>query len=678
MCPVVSQTQTTIQTNLKHLYALANEARGLALDAVNGAKSGHLGMPLGCAELGVVLFGHVLNFYPKDPRWENRDRLVLSAGHGSLFLYTWLHLAGFDLSLNDLKRFRQWGSRTPGHPEFGLTPGVECTTGPLGQGIGNAVGMAIAAKHKAAKFNRDGHVILDYKIVCIFGDGCFQEGIAGESFALAAHWKLDNLIFIYDANGVTLDAPLQKTQSENILKRFEVYDFDVQVVDGHDVEAIEEACLEAKENRDGKPHVIILKTTIGKGIEAVAGTPKAHGESGIAFVKEAKKALGLPIDGSFFVSEETRRFFRQRNDLLATTYQTWREKFQLWEECFPELAEELRVGWRKSVESVSPEAFFNEIPVFDAGKPIATRTAAGKILQFVAKNYPSFVTGSADLFSSTKNYLEGVGDFSQDNPLGRNFFFGIREHAMGAILNGLAYDGFLRPSGATFLVFSDYMRGAIRLAAIAHLPVIYLFTHDSILIGEDGPTHQPVETIDALRCIPSLTVVRPADAEETVGAIYAALTRTDGPTALILTRQEVSSLQTVDAQQRRAGVLRGGYVVKQEIGSLEGILMASGSEVALAIEAAQFLGKGVRVVSIPSFELFESQELAYRESILPPACKKRLSIEAGTSRLWRKYVGDQGHSVAVNTFGYSAPEGALREHFGLTVENVVKVFEGLR
>ncbi len=676
MCPV-SQTQTTIQTNPKHLYVLANEARGLLLDAVNGAKSGHLGMPLGCAELGAVLFGRVLNFYPKDPRWENRDRLVLSAGHGSLFLYTWLHLAGFDLSLDDLKQFRQWGSRTPGHPEFGLTPGVECTTGPLAQGIGNAVGMAIAAKHKAARFNREGNTILDYKIVCIFGDGCFQEGLAGESFALAAHWKLDNLIFIYDANGVTLDAPLNKTQSENIVKRFEAYDFDVQVVDGHDVEAIEDAYLEAKGNSSGKPHMIVLKTTIGKGIEAVAGTPKAHGESGIAFVKEAKKALRLPIGESFFVSEETCRFFRQRNDLLATTYQTWQVKFQLWEERFPELAEDLHGGWRKSVESVSPEGFFNEIPVFDAGKPMATRTAAGKILQVVAKKCPSFVTGSADLFSSTKNYLEGSGDFSCDNPLGRNFFFGIREHAMGAILNGLAYDGFLRPSGATFLVFSDYMRGAIRLAALSHLPVIYLFTHDSIMVGEDGPTHQPVETIDALRCIPNLTVVRPADAEETVGAIYAALARTDGPTALILTRQEVPSLQVVDVQQRRAGVLQGGYVVRKEIVPLEGILMASGSEVSLAIEAVQSLGDGIRVVSMPSFELFDHQELAYRESILPPACQKRLSIEAGTSRLWRKYVGDQGYSIAVNAFGHSAPAEALREHFGFTVNNIVKTFKNL-
>jgi transketolase len=663
-----------MKLNTEILTKACAEARGLAIDAVHQAASGHLGLPLGATEIGAVLFGHALAHNPDEPRWLNRDRFVLSAGHGSMFLYTWLHLSGYDLAIEELKNFRQLGSKTPGHPEFRATPGVECTTGPLGQGIGNAVGMAMAGQMAAARFNTPEHPIFDYHIICLAGDGCMQEGVGMEAVEFAGHQGLDNLILIYDSNDVTLDAMAAKTQSENTAARFKAIGWDVQTLtDGHDLAAISKAINRAKKTKSGRPQLIIAKTIIGKGIPEVQGTSKGHGEGGAKFADAARAGLGLPADQHFFVSEPVKAYFSEHKKRLVRGYKRWAKTYEAWRVANP--------GNAALVDSraVTPSAtaLLEKIPLFPSDAKLATRAAGRDVLQPIAAELPLLISGAADLYGSTLNYIASDKDFDRTNRAGRNLRYGIREHAMAAINNGVAYDGLFRTSCATFLVFADYSRPSMRLAALSHLPVVYIYTHDSIGVGEDGPTHQPVETISALRLIPGLDVIRPADPEETAGAFAAAMERTNGPTLLALTRQAVPMLNDIPPHIRRAGVLKGGYVAIQETAPLTHILLASGSELQLAIAAAKVLGAGVRVVSMPSFERFNREPAEYRDSILPPSCRKRVAVEAGVTALWREYVGLDGKVVGIDRFGISAPAPLAMKELGLTVEAVVAAANSL-
>jgi len=650
------------------LEQAAAQARGLAIDAVHACSSGHLGLPLGAAEIGAVLFGHSLSLDPSDPNWINRDRFVLSAGHGSMFLYAWLHLSGHDVSLQDVRDFRKLHSKTPGHPEFGETPGVECTSGPLGQGVANAVGMAIAAKMAAAHFNTAEHSIFDHHVVCLAGDGCLQEGVAAEAASLAGHLGLDNLILIYDSNDVTLDAMADATQSESVLDRFAAYGFEVErLEDGHDLDAIAGALDRARSSDNGKPKFIEVKTVIAKGIPEVAGTAAGHGEGGAKFAAEARSGLGLPEE-SFFVSEEVRAYFTQRKQELSRSREAWNQRFADWKVANPEKSALLASGLSREV----PEDLMDRVQTFPEDAKLATRACGAQVINDLAQALPLLVSGSADLHGSTKNYLKEQGDFAADNRSGRNLLFGIREHAMGAIVNGFGYYGIFRASGATFAVFADYMRPSVRIAALANLPIFHVWTHDSVGVGEDGPTHQPVETVSGLRVIPNLDVIRPADPEETAAAFVAAIQRTDGPTGLILTRQGVPNLNEIPVSERRAGVLRGGYVARREKGELELLILAAGSEVSLALSAASELGDTVRVVSVPCMERFDRQDEDYRESILPRKCRNRMAVEAGVSDLWRKYVGLDGVVVGIDRFGLSAPGGTVMSQLGISVDNVVK------
>lgn len=650
------------------LQAAATQARGLAIDAVHACSSGHLGLPLGCAEIGAALFGNGgIRFDPTTPRWLNRDRFILSGGHGSMFIYTWLHLAGYELSLEELKNFRVLGSETPGHPEFGDTAGVEATTGPLGQGIANAVGFALSGKRAAAKFNTSEHTLFDHHVFALHGDGCLQEGVAKEAIAFAGHNQLDNLILIYDANEVTLDAMAEQTQSENAAAYFESQNWDAIQINGHDLDAVSKAVAQAKTNDNGKPTIIIAKTTIAKGIPEVEGTAGGHGEGGAKFAESARSGLGLPAE-SFYTSAEVRDHFATVAQEGVNERSAWDAMYEQWEAANPALAAELEGG-----ANTAPEDLSAHIPEFEAGNNAATRATGGTVINAVAKVMPQLITGSADLYGSTKNYIKDGGDFGPKNPDGRNIWFGIREHAMGAICNGIAYDGIFRASGATFLVFADYLRPSIRLAALAKLPVTYIFTHDSVGVGEDGPTHQPVETVSGLRVIPNLDVIRAADAEEAAGAYLAAMQRQDGPTALIFTRQGVLANDAVSPSERREGVLKGGYIARKETAPLERILLATGSEVALALSAAEQLGASTRVVSMPCFERFNRQSAEYRESVLPAGCTDRTAIEAGVSMTWGHYIGLQGKTVCIDRFGLSAPGGTVMKTLGLSVENVVKV-----
>ena len=649
------------------LQSAADQARGLAIDAIHAGSSGHLGLPLGAAEVGAVLFGHDLQVDPSDSFWINRDRFVLSAGHGSMFIYGWLHLAGFDLPMEEIKNFRQLHSITPGHPEFMETPGVECTTGPLGQGVGNAVGMAMAAKMAAAHFNTEEHEIFNHQVVALAGDGCLQEGVASEAASLAGHLALDNLTLIYDSNDVTLDAMADASQSESVLDRFAAYGFYcIRIEDGHDLQAIANALSEARSQSE-KPTFIEVKTTIAKGIPEVAGTAGGHGEGGAKFAESARQGLGLPEE-TFYVSDEVRAFFDQHKAEQIESRKQWDATFSAWQAANPEKAELLNAGLNREV----PDDLMDHVQVFPEDAKVATRAAGSQVINDLAKAMPLLISGSADLHGSTKNYIKEVGDFTKDNHAGRNLLFGIREHGMGAIVNGIGYYGIFRPSGATFAVFADYMRGAVRLSALTNLPIFHIWTHDSVAVGEDGPTHQPVETTSGLRVIPNLDVIRPADPEETAGAFVAALQRIDGPTGLILTRQGVPNLSNIPVDTRRSGVLRGGYIARQEEGELELILLASGSEVSVALEAADQLGPTVRVVSMPCMERFDRQDDDYRDSILPKSCRNRLAVEAGVSDLWPKYVGLDGVVVGIDRFGISAPGGTVLKELGISVENVVK------
>ena len=654
------------------LSRAANEARGLAMDAVHTCQSGHLGLPLGCAEIGAVLWGHALHYNPDEPHWLNRDRFVLSAGHGSMFIYGWLHLSGYpQMTIDQVKRFRALGSCTPGHPESFETKGVECTTGPLGQGVANSVGMAVSQKMAAARYNTAAHQIFDNHVVCLAGDGCLQEGVALEAISYAGHNHLDNLILFYDSNDVTLDAMADKTQSEDSAKKFEALGWNVQVIPGNDMVAIYEAFEKAKA-ATGKPNIIIARTLIGKGIPEVAGTSKAHGEGGAKFVDAARKALGLP-DEHFYVSKETHDFFAGRKAALKEKYAAWAKTFAAWEAANPALASELKIG--QTYEA--PKDLLSKIPEFPADAKIATRKAGSDVLQPIAQAMPTFISGSADLYGSTLNYIKDGGDFEVKSQGGRNMRFGIREHAMCAMLNGFAYDKIFRPSGATFFVFADYCRPSIRLAALSHLPVVYIFTHDSIGVGEDGPTHQPIETVSGLRVIPNLDVIRPADPEETAGAFAAALTRTDGPTMLCLTRQVLPNLSQIPVQTRREGVAKGGYIAIKEEGELKTILIGTGSELQLAVNAAKELGAGTRVVSMPCMERFNKQSAEYKESVLPKSCLKRVAVEAGVPDLWYRYVGLDGKVVGITRFGLSAPGPIVYEKLGITTQAVVDAAKSL-
>merc|ERR1719453_2590714 len=642
----------------------ATESRGLAMDGVKKANSGHLGLPLGAAEIGAVLFGSKMMYNPEDPTWINRDRFILSAGHGSMFLYSWLHISGYDLSITEVENFRAKDSKTPGHPEYDFTPGVECTTGPLGQGVGNGVGMAAAAKLAGATLNTAEHTIIDHHVVVLCGDGCLQEGIANEAAAFAGHEKLDNLIVMYDSNGVTLDKMAEHTQSEDVQMRFEAQGWEVLTVDGHDMEAVSKAYRYAKESANGKPTLIVCKTIIGKGIDEIAGTCAAHGEAGVKYADSAREALGLPADSKWYVSPETYEYFAKHKTELTDKYDAWMSTFDAWKAANPEKAASLQ----DAIEGKVPD-LMAAMPTYEAGASIATRNAGADCIQPIGKIMPFYNSGSADLHGSNKNYIKDVGDFSKNNYAGRNFYYGIREHAMGAILNGMGFYGLFRASGSTFLVFSDYMRSSVRVAALSHLPINYIWTHDSIGVGEDGPTHQPVETVSSLRLMPNLDVMRPGDAEETAGAYQHGITRMTGPTAFILSRQDLPVLDCLSAAEKRAGTLKGAYTIVKETAELTNIILAAGSELHVAVEAAKEIGAGCRVVSMPCMELFEEQDAAYKAEVLPNKAITT-AFEAGATGLWYKYADKV---LGVDSFGESAPAPQVFEVKGITKDNLVKV-----
>ncbi len=643
------------------LQKAANEARGLAIDAINACSSGHLGLPLGCAEIGAVLFGEILKIDPSTPTWLNRDRFILSAGHGSMFLYSWLHISGFDLSIEDLKSFRLKGSKTPGHPEFGETPGVEVTSGPLGQGIGNAVGMAISEKMAAATFNSADFKVFDHKVWCLAGDGCMQEGVSAEAAAIAAVEKLGNLVLLYDSNDVTLDAMADKTMTEDVGKRYEAYGWEVSKCDGHNIDEIRKALTAARDSASDKPKLVIFKTTIAKGIPEVENSAKGHGEGGAKFAEAARNALGLPAQ-KFFVGEETYAYFKaalaKRREIRAK----WDCEFAQWQKANPADAEKLEACLNRKKSGKSAEELLKLIPEFPLDDKSATRASGGKIMNVLAKALPYMVTGAADLFGSTKNYLNGMGDFSANDRKGRNIWFGIREHAMGAISNGIAYYGIYEPSCATFLTFAGYMLGSIRVSALSRLPMQYVFTHDSIGVGMDGPTHQPVEMASILRCIPRLDVARPADSEECAAAWAMALAKKDGPTALILSRQNLPLLSSIPAQTKREGTLKGAYIAKKETAPLKKIIIATGSELQWALKAGE-QEASTRVVSMPSMEVFERQSEEYKSEVLPQSCQNRIAIEAGISQPWYKYASK---IVATDDFGFSADAPYLFDAFNIS------------
>ncbi|MBI2819091.1 MAG: transketolase [Acidobacteria bacterium] len=647
-----------------------NTLRTLAMDAVEKAGCGHPGMPMGAAGMAYVLWTRFLRHNPRQPDWANRDRFVLSAGHGSMLLYALLHLTGYDLSLEEIQQFRQWGSRTPGHPEHGLTPGVEATTGPLGQGFANGVGMAIAERYLAAYFNRPGHTIVDHFTYALVSDGDLMEGVASEAASLAGHLRLGKLIYLYDDNHITIDGNTDLTFTENVGARFEAYGWHVQRVDGGDLQGIAEAITNAqKEQR--KPSLIQVRTHIGYGSPNKQDTADAHGAAlGAEEVKLTKQALGWPAEPSFHIPEEARDQFRKAVQQGEERQAAWQAQFDAYTAAFPRLALE----WDEFMKGVLPAGWDKELAQlqFPEGG-VATRQASGKVVNAVAPKLRNLIGGSGDLTGSNETLIKGSKDFHA-SPEGRNLRFGVREHAMGAILNGLALHGGIRPYAGTFLVFSDYMRPAIRLAALTRLPVIYVFTHDSLGVGEDGPTHQPVEHLAALRAIPRLRVIRPADPTETVVAWQLALERKDGPTALILTRQKVP---LIDRKKYAAAELtaKGAYILAEAVTKpLRLLLIATGSEVGLTLVAREKLeeqGIGTRVVSMPCWELFAEQPRSYRDEVLPPQVRARLAIEAGATLGWREYVGDQGDVFGLNEFGASAPGGLLMEKFGFTAANIV-------
>jgi transketolase len=655
----------------KSLALVANTIRGLAIDGVQKANSGHPGMPMGMADVAAVLFLKHLNHCPARPDWVNRDRFILSGGHGSMLLYSLLHLSGYGLPLEELKAFRQWGSRTPGHPEYGHTVGVETTSGPLGQGCGNAVGMALAERMMAARFNAGSYLPVDHCTYVFCGDGDMMEGISHEVFSVAGHLGLNKLIVFYDYNHITIEGNTSLAYSDDVRKRFLGYRWNVLEIDGHSLEEIEKAILAAKAEKE-RPTLVITHTHIAQGAPNLHDSHKAHGEPlGAEEVKATKKNLGLPEDRDFFVPEQVRELFAARARELETKVAAWESAFKKYAAAYPDLAK----AWGAAMTQALPADIEKLMPAFDVAKPEATRVSSGKVMQKLAQALPWFVGGAADLAPSTKTFLEGLPSVGPGAFEGRNLHFGIREHGMAAILNGMQAHGGFRVYGATFFVFSDYCRPSVRLSAIMGLPVTYVFTHDSFYVGEDGPTHEPIEHVASFRCMPNVSILRPADATETAAAWIAALKNTKGPTLLLLTRHNLPVIDR-SVYPPASNVEKGAYVLWQSADGKPGlILIASGSEVSLALAAAKELAKDrvVRVVSMPSWDLFEKQDEAYRRQVLPPDCGARLAIEAGSGMGWEKYVGDRGRVLAVNRYGASAPYKVIAEKLGFTTDNVVKL-----
>ncbi|BCC59954.1 TPA: transketolase [Bacillus cereus] len=647
-----------------------NTIRTLSIDAINAANSGHPGLPMGAAPMAYALWANHLNHNPNHPKWFNRDRFVLSAGHGSSLLYSLLHLAGYDVSIDDLKNFRKLNSKTPGHPEFGHTPGVEATTGPLGQGIANAVGMAMAEAHLAAKFNKDGHSIIDHNTYALVGDGDLMEGVAYEAMSMAGHMKLGKLIVLYDSNEISLDGELGIAFSEDIQKRAESVHWQyVRVEDGNDVDAITKAIQSAKENTD-QPTLIEIRTIIGYGSPKVAGTNKAHGNPlGVEEATATKQVYGWGYEEDFFVPEEVKAHFNELKQKGIEKENDWNEQFNSYRESNPALADELE---KAITGDVLIEA--KDILSFDIEKTISTRVASGEAINHYVKSIPSIFGGSADLSHSTMTDIKGEAVYAVESYAGRNIYFGVREHAMGAAANGLALHGGVKPFVSTFFVFNDYLRPSIRLAALQKLPVTYVFTHDSIAVGEDGPTHEPIEQLAALRAIPGLTVIRPSDANETASAWAYALQQTDGPVVLVLSRQNLPVFNETKANIENLS--KGAYVLTQTNENPDVILIATGSEVSLATSAKAKLEEdqvSVRIVAMPSWELFDRQSNEYKESVLPSSITKRVSLEMGVSLGWERYVGQEGKVLSIETFGASGTGAEVMNLFGFTTENVVQI-----
>ena len=649
-----------------------NTLRFLSADAVQKAESGHPGLPMGAAPVGYTLWTRHLRHNPHNPKWANRDRFVLSGGHGSMLLYSLLHLAGYDLSLDEIKRFRQWESKTPGHPEYWIAPGVETSTGPLGQGFANAVGMAIAGAHLASRFNRPGHDIFDYFIYAIVTDGDLMEGISSEAASIAGHLKLGKIIFLYDDNNISIDGSTDLTFTENVGARFEAYGWHVQhVADGNDVEGIDAAIRAAKV--DPRPSLIRVRSIIGYGLPKRAGTEKAHGEPpGVEELNGAKQNLGWPLEPWFLIPGDVLEFFREAVDRGEQHEDDWQARLAAYRQAHPQLADELQ----RVLDGALPEGWDAGLPAFPAdAKGLATRVSAGKVLNAIADKLPDLIGGSADLHPSTKTFIDSAPDFQSSTPEGRSIHFGVREHAMGGIVNGMNLTPGTIAFGATFLIFSDYMRPAVRLSALSPYPSIWVYTHDSIGLGEDGPTHQPVEHLASLRAMPNMVVIRPADANEAREAWIAAIRRREGPTCLILTRQNLPTLDRKEFAPAK-GLHKGAYVLA-DLGrkAPEIILMASGSEVQLIVEAGKRLakaGRSVRLISFPSWELFETQTNRYQEQVLPPRIKLRLAVEAGVAQGWERWVGERGAVISLERYGASAPGEVALEKLGFSVNNVLK------
>jgi transketolase len=674
---VQSHAATTSKSEQAHLSSTEldqlciNTIRFLAVDAVEKANSGHPGLPMGAAAMAYVLWMKFMRYNPRHPQWPNRDRFILSAGHGCMLLYSMLFLTGYDLSLDDIKQFRQWGSKTPGHPERLLECGIETTTGPLGQGFGNGVGMAIAGKHLQARYNRPDQTLLDYTIYGLVSDGDLMEGVASEAASLAGHLGLSNLIYLYDNNHVSLEGPTETAFTEDVGKRFEAYNWFVQSLpDGNDLAAVEKALEAARQEKD-RPSLIIARTHIGYGSPHKHDTYLAHGNPlGDEEVKLTKQNLGWPLEPTFYLPPDALAHFRKATERGAKIEEDWNHRLSAYRKAYPQVTAE----WDRYVSGELTKDWKAKIPRFEPSEgPLATRQASGKVLNAVATSLPTLIGGSADLNPSTDTYLKDQGDFEKGSYAGRNLHFGVREHGMGAIVNGLAVSGFLA-YGATFFNFSDYMRPTIRLAALMEAHSIFVFTHDSVFLGEDGPTHQPIEHLASLRAIPNVCLIRPADANETAIAWRVAIEHKNGPVLLVLTRQK---LPVIDQGKYASaeGVERGAYVLAHAEGKQPGILLiATGSEVSLALEAFEELkkeGLRVRVVSMPSWDLFAKQPKAYQDEVLPAEFKARLAIEAASPFGWERYVGPNGAVIGMNRFGASAPYKVLAEKFGFTKANVV-------
>lgn len=652
----------------KQLGKIAGTIRALSIDAVQKANSGHPGMPMGCAELGAYLYGCLLRHNPKNSKWAGRDRLVLSAGHGSMWLYSCLHLAGFKLSLDEIKRFRQLHSHTPGHPEYGVTDGVEATTGPLGQGVGNAVGMALGMKILASKFNREEYPLFTNKIYALAGDGCIMEGISSEASSLAGHLKLNNLVLIYDANNICLDGPLAECCSEDTKSRYKAYGWDVYDLDGYDLDRMEAIFGEIRKKQE-RPVLVVARTVIGKGSPHKAGTHKVHGSPlGPEEVAATKEALGLPKE-EFYVPQSVRTFFEQKLEKDEALEAEWKEMFRRWANAYPDLA----VEYERMQNYYLPGDLEETLKKVEIKSPMATRASSGSVIQVLGKLLPQLYGGSADLSGSDSTMMKDFPLIAPGNFAGRNIKYGVREFAMGTIANGLSLTGMMQPFCGTFLTFSDYMRNSIRLASLSPYHVIYQFTHDSIFLGEDGPTHQPVEQLASLRAIPNLHVIRPADSHEVRMAWLAAL-KYKGPTALVLSRQNLPDLAETQIPYEQ-GMARGAYIVRKEKGKPDFTLFSTGSELSLAMEAAARLekvGKHVRVVSMPCWALFEKQPEEYKKSIVEGDLGVRVAIEAAVEFGWHKYIGMDGIAICMESFGHSAPAPDLAQEYGFTVDEIVE------